>query len=165
MNSYSPNSSNFFLFSPSPQPFHGICLSQCGTLHLQCSSVPVPPIPGCPGREMSIIHCSKQSSMFLPVRNLFWVPQARFFIPSSKHSLWWHLLPVLEFFMPTVLSAPSLCSSHPGFAGASLRALQLLFTLWSKYLHGFALISFKSLLRCHPLWTLTATLPRTTTSS
>lgn len=58
---YSPNSSNFLLFSPNPKLSHRMWLYQCGVLQLECSSMPMPPIPR-PAWKISVIECSSHSS-------------------------------------------------------------------------------------------------------
>lgn len=123
-------------------------LPQCHVRHMECSSIPVPLTPGFPGREMSTIYYSRYSFHFKIFLEFMMAPST-----------------MLGFFTHTTISAHPLYSSHPSFSDANLRALHMLFILWSKNVRRFSLISFKPLFQYHPLWTLTVTFPRTATSA
>lgn len=97
-------------------------------LPLECSSVPMPPIPR-PAWKMSIMYCSRQVNMSLSLKPCL-NSSGHVFHPFLCTHFLWHLLPVLEFFMNTTRSMHCWLPSPQPFR-CQPQGLNLLFSLWS----------------------------------
>ena len=106
-----------------------------------------------------------QDSSTLPcLWNIFWGYQKISFKHSSVHNFLMALptsVGILhEYYCVCSLLVPAILAFQLPVSGTGPAVQSLI-----QYFQSFSLISFKSLLRCHPLWTLSTPLPRTERSA
>ena len=99
-----------------------------------------------PGREISLVQCSRHNSVFPLLWNLFRVSQARFSTFFCAH-----ISDITSWQVGILHAQFTHCSRHPGLSAAGFaQSFAPAITVRPKYLHSFSLISFQTLLKWHP---------------